>query len=87
MGECAKELGRRWEQCQCREKYEEMAICDKERHAREMAEFKAGTFVCTKRAKMNNIEGSGAPAAVVNDGHANSESEDDDDEEESLGDE
>jgi len=67
MGECAKELGRRWEQCHSREKFDQLAIGDKERHAREVLEFQAGTFVCTKRAKMNS-SGSfdiGTPAAVA----------------------
>lgn len=45
VGDIAKELGKRWETCADKGKYEELARREKERFEREMDEYKSGTFV------------------------------------------
>jgi len=42
VGDIAKELGKRWEVCPNKPKYEQMAAKDKARYEKEMAEYKAG---------------------------------------------
>jgi len=68
VGDIAKELGKKWEVCPNKPKYEAMAVKDKARYEKAMAEYKAGGGgVVAKKVK---------PAAVEDD---DEEDEDDDD--------
>jgi hypothetical protein len=67
VGDIAKELGKRWEVCQNRPKFEAMAAKDKLRYEKDMAEYKAGG---AKKAKV------AAPAVAA------AEDDDEDEEEE-----
>jgi len=67
VGDIAKELGKRWEVCPNKPKYEAMAAKDKSRYEKEMADYKSGGGGA-KKPKV---------AAVADD-----DDEDDDDEEE-----
>lgn len=70
VGDVAKEMGRRWETCENKKKYEEKAANDRQRYETEMAAFKQGNFKGAKRAKPSNAS-------------ANDEGDDDEEEEES----
>jgi len=73
VGDIAKELGRRWEVCPNKPKFEAMAAKDKQRYEREMAEYKSGAG---KKAKTSGPSaGTSKPAAV-------DEEEDEEEEEE-----
>ncbi|PAA58906.1 hypothetical protein BOX15_Mlig025073g1, partial [Macrostomum lignano] len=74
VSEVAKELGRRWEACKNRPRYEQQAARDKLRYEEDMKQYKAGTFVASKRAK--------ADATGDNGANAGDDDEDEDDEEE-----
>jgi len=52
VGDVAKELGRRWENCTDKTKYEAQAAADRQRYENEITQFKAGTFV--KKAKVDH---------------------------------
>jgi len=67
VGDIAKEMGKRWEVCQIKPKYEAMAQKDKARYEKEMAEYKSGGGGA-KKAK---------PAAVVDDEDDDEDEEDD----------
>ena len=57
IGDIAKELGHRWEDCCNKEKYERLAVEDKTRYEKEMNLYKAGTFCgTTKRACADDLE-------------------------------
>jgi len=66
--EVSKELGKRWEACTERSRFEQLAVKDKERYAKQMEEYK-GAGPDEKKAKVEE-----EPAAA--------EEEEDDDEEE-----
>jgi len=72
VAEVARELGRLWEACSDRDRYEKMATLDKERYEKEMEQFRAGNFIAgeTKRPKMSDSN------------HEEDEEDGDDDEEE-----
>lgn len=76
VGDIAKELGRRWESCPNKSKYEAMANKDKERYEREMAAYKGGGGGSKKPAAK-------APAkAAARDDDDDDDEDDDEDEEE-----
>ncbi|CAH8512080.1 unnamed protein product [Schistosoma turkestanicum] len=52
VSDIAKELGRRWEECSDKEKYERRAQSDKLRYEQDMEKYKAGLYVATKRARI-----------------------------------
>lgn len=52
VSDIAKELGRRWEECTDKEKYERHAQNDKLRYEQDMQNYKAGIYVATKRARV-----------------------------------
>jgi len=72
VGDIAKELGKRWEVCPNKPKYEAMAAKDKQRYEKEMAEYKAGGGGAKKP------KAAGGPSASK----AAAVDEDDDDDEE-----
>lgn len=72
--EISKELGKRWEACTERTRFEQLAVKDKERYARQMEEYK-GTGPDEKKVKVEE-----GPAATET--AADEEEEDDEDEEE-----
>ncbi|TPP58714.1 Dorsal switch protein 1 [Fasciola gigantica] len=58
VSDIAKELGRRWEECTDKEKYERHAQNDKLRYEQDMQKYKAGIYVATKRARVEDGPGS-----------------------------
>jgi len=74
IGDVAKELGKRWEACTNRAKYEAMSAKDKERYAKESAAYKKGGGASSSAGK------SKTPAAKKS--KPAPEEDDDDDEEE-----
>lgn len=72
VSEVAKELGRRWEGCTARPKFEQQAVRDKLRYEEEMKLYKSGTFVSSKRATL-------APSHEEAAGDDEEEDEDDED--------
>lgn len=57
IGDIAKEMGHRWEDCPNKEKYERLAMEDKARYETDMIAYKAGTFSgVTKRARVDDAE-------------------------------
>uniref|UniRef100_A0A3Q0KJU0 SWI/SNF-related chromatin binding protein n=1 Tax=Schistosoma mansoni TaxID=6183 RepID=A0A3Q0KJU0_SCHMA len=54
VSDIAKELGRRWEECSDKEKYERRAQNDKLRYEQDMEKYKAGLYVATKRARVGD---------------------------------
>ncbi|GAA37121.2 high mobility group protein B1, partial [Clonorchis sinensis] len=56
VSDIAKELGRRWEECTDKEKYERHAQNDKLRYEQDMQKYKAGIYVATKRARVEEDE-------------------------------
>jgi high mobility group protein B2 len=77
VGDIAKELGRRWDECKNKEKYEQKAAVDRERYEKEMKQYKAGGIKSSKKAR-----GDAGPSHAASD-----EPDDDDDEEEEDDDE
>ncbi|CAH8851813.1 unnamed protein product [Trichobilharzia szidati] len=49
VADVAKELGRQWESCQDKAKYELLAQKDKQRYEEDMIKYRAGTYVPKKR--------------------------------------
>jgi len=76
VGDVAKELGKRWEACPNRSKYEALANKDKERYAKEIAAYKKGGG---SPAKASSSKG---PAAKKSKKAAPPPDEDDEEEEE-----
>jgi len=75
VGDVAKELGRRWEQCTNKTKYEQKAAVDRDRYEKEMKQYKAkggGAKSSPKKAR-----GDAGPSHAASD-----EGDDDDDDEE-----
>ncbi|CAH8532095.1 unnamed protein product [Dicrocoelium dendriticum] len=54
VSDIAKELGRRWEECTDKEKYERHAQNDKLRYEQDMLKYKAGIYVATKRVRVED---------------------------------
>ncbi|KAF7233141.1 hypothetical protein EG68_10061 [Paragonimus skrjabini miyazakii] len=54
VSDIAKELGRRWEECTDKEKYERHAQNDKLRYEQDMLKYKAGIYVATKRSRVED---------------------------------
>jgi len=76
VGDVAKELGKRWEKCGDKTKYEEEAKKDKERYEMEMEAYRRGEFVpSAKKVKTTNKV---SVAAVGDHDEANGAEEDDD---------
>jgi len=75
VGDIAKEMGRRWEGCTDRAKYEEMSAKDKARYEREITAYKQGILPekKTKAPKVVNI------APVLDDIDDDDDEDDDDD--------
>jgi len=89
VGNIAKELGRLWESCTDKEKYEKKSEADKQRYEEQMSQFRAGQYVPpVKRPRADSngsalVAGSSStedPTAVSTDAPVN-EDEDLDDEE------
>jgi uncharacterized short protein YbdD (DUF466 family) len=78
VGDVAKELGKRWETCSNKPKYEAIAAKDKERYEREMTAYKS---TGKKPAAKPAAKPAPKKAAVVDDDD-DDEDEDDEDEEE-----
>ncbi|VDP91373.1 unnamed protein product [Echinostoma caproni] len=70
VSDIAKELGRRWEECTDKEKYERHAQNDKLRYEQDMLKYKAGIYVATKRARVEDEAGSNADTSDPSDGNA-----------------
>jgi len=90
VGNIAKELGRLWESCTDKEKYEKKSEADKQRYEEQMSQFRAGQYVPpVKRPRADSngsalVAGSSStedPTAVSTDAPVN-EDEDLEDEEE-----
>jgi len=82
VGDVAKEMGRRWEVCSNKDKYERMAQEDKARYEKEMQEYKAGTFSGnTKRSNQNGDDPSESPMAASDTMHEEEDEEEPEDEE------
>ncbi|CAH8545642.1 unnamed protein product [Heterobilharzia americana] len=56
VSDIAKELGRRWEECTDKERYERRAQNDKLRYEQDMQKYKAGLYVATKRARVEDYQ-------------------------------
>lgn len=52
VGDIAKELGKRWEVCPNKPKFEALAAKDKQRYEKEMNAYRAGAGVPAKKAKV-----------------------------------
>lgn len=76
IGLVAKELGRKWETCKTKPKYDSLAKKDKLRYEKEMAAYNAGE---AKKAKSSTKS---VAAAVESSGEEEEDDEEDDDEEE-----
>ncbi|PAA54321.1 hypothetical protein BOX15_Mlig030660g2 [Macrostomum lignano] len=63
VSEVAKELGRMWEACTDRPKYEAAAVRDKQRYEDEMNQYRQGTFVPTKRPRPDDSAAANHDAA------------------------
>ncbi|PAA65504.1 hypothetical protein BOX15_Mlig020067g1, partial [Macrostomum lignano] len=74
VGDVAKEMGRRWENCTSKKKYEEKVARDRQRYEMEMKAYKQGNFTPGKRAK--------AAAAASNADEGDNDDEDESEEEE-----
>ncbi|KAG5452550.1 High mobility group-T protein [Clonorchis sinensis] len=72
VSDIAKELGRRWEECTDKEKYERHAQNDKLRYEQDMQKYKAGIYVATKRARVEEDED--IEPSCVTEGLGNSDS-------------
>ncbi|VEL19009.1 unnamed protein product, partial [Protopolystoma xenopodis] len=55
VADIAKELGRRWEECQEKPKYETLAQQDKQRYEEDMLKYRAGTYVPPKQPKFESL--------------------------------
>jgi len=82
VGDVAKELGKRWEVCPNKPKFEEIAAKDKQRYEREMAAYKKGGAPASSSAKKPAAKP--APKKKVEESE---EEEDEDDEDEDDDDE
>jgi len=80
VGEIAKELGKRWEVCPNKSKFEEIAGKDKQRYEREMAAYKKSGAAPSGPAK--KAPAAKAPAAKAAPKKKQEEEDDDDDDEE-----
>lgn len=80
VGDIAKELGKRWEVCPNRPKYDVLAKGDKVRYEKAMAAYKSGD-------KKQKVEKKAVAAAVVEDDDDDDEDDEDDEEEDEDDDE
>ncbi|VEL26770.1 unnamed protein product [Protopolystoma xenopodis] len=55
VSDIAKELGRKWEECLNKLKYEQKAMSDKHRYEEDMQKYKLGTYVPPKRPRIGSI--------------------------------
>jgi uncharacterized short protein YbdD (DUF466 family) len=76
IGDIAKELGKRWEVCTDRAKYDAIAAQDKKRYEREIAAYKSGGAAGKKTA----AKPAAKPAAKKSKKEESEEDDDDDDE-------
>lgn len=79
VGDIAKELGKRWEKCQNKPKFEVLAKGDKVRYEKDMIVYKAGLVGASPPKKAKPEKKVVAPPPPV---EAEAEDDDDDDEEE-----
>jgi len=78
VGDVAKELGKRWEVCPNKPKFEELAAKDKQRYEREMAAYKkTGAIPASAASRKAPVKAATKPAPKKK----QEESEDEDDEE------
>ncbi|KAL3320338.1 High mobility group [Cichlidogyrus casuarinus] len=80
VSEVAKELGKRWEDCQDKTKYEAQAQADRQRYEEEMLQYKNGTYVPGTKSRLSAEERS-TPGPINDDFFEDDEV---DDHEESL---
>jgi hypothetical protein len=80
LGEMAKELGRRWQKCMNKDKFEALAKSDKVRYEEEMTVYNSGV----KKAKPSNKT---TPAPVTDEDDEDEDDEDEEDDEEDEDDE
>lgn len=78
VGDYAKILGKRWEQCVDRTPFEQKAIADKQRYDKEMTAYKAGGGGAPKKARPDVPP----PPPVEDDDDDDDEEDDDDDDDE-----
>ncbi|TNN08017.1 High mobility group protein isoform 2 [Schistosoma japonicum] len=71
VSDIAKELGRRWEECSDKEKYEQRAQNDKLRYEQDMQKYKAGLYVATKRARIDDPTKSDISSCLHDKSHHN----------------
>lgn len=85
VGDVAKELGKRWEACTSRSKYEQMAAKDRQRYEKEMAAYKAGGGGAKKGGGKGALAKKPAKqaAAVAEESEEEEDDEEDEEEEES----
>lgn len=76
VGDVAKELGKRWEACTDRSKFEAIAAADKKRYEKEIAAYKSGGGGAAKKPA------AAKPAAAKKSKKAESSEEDEEDEDE-----
>jgi len=88
VADVAKELGRRWEDCSDKAKYEALAHQDKLRYEEDMNKFRAGTYVPPKKElKIENAVAVVSEVAAKTENGAEEEEEDDEAEVEEADDE
>jgi len=78
VGDVAKELGKRWEVCPNKPKFEAMAVKDKERYEKEMAVYRAGGGGSSGGAPAKKGKPAAKKAAEPEDDDDEDEDEDDD---------
>jgi hypothetical protein len=86
VGDIAKELGKRWEVCTNRAKFEEIAAQDKKRYERELAAYKSGGGAAAKKPTKAPAKPA-AKSKKVEESEEEDEDEEDEDEDEDEDDE
>uniref|UniRef100_A0A5K3EGY3 HMG box domain-containing protein n=1 Tax=Mesocestoides corti TaxID=53468 RepID=A0A5K3EGY3_MESCO len=76
VGDIAKELGRRWEECTEKAKYDTLAQQDKQRYEEDMNKYRQGVYVPSK--KQTKSDNSAAMVSDAGSGDVTAENGDDD---------
>ncbi|VDP87763.1 unnamed protein product [Echinostoma caproni] len=64
VADVAKELGRQWETCQDKAKYELLAQQDKQRYEEDMAKYRAGVYVPVQKKPAGSVSNPTIPDPV-----------------------
>lgn len=87
IGDVAKELGKRWEKCPNREKYDALAKADRARYEKDMAAYKPGSPAKKAKTESKPVARKVVQEEDDDDEDDDEDDEDDDDEEEEDDDE